>query len=73
MPWETVQVFSSLVGLTCTSSVGTCSVNCALSISGEGFLKTFFDKTKNMTPEERGKYLEEDEVYMHICMCSYAA
>ena len=27
-----------------------------------GYLKTFFEKTKNMTPEERAHYLEEDEV-----------
>ena len=27
-----------------------------------GYLKTFFDKTKDMTPEEKGEYLEEDEV-----------
>jgi len=25
-------------------------------------LKTFFAKTKNMTPEERADYLEEDDV-----------
>lgn len=29
---------------------------------GDGFLKTFFEKTKNMTPAGRGNYLEEDEV-----------
>ena len=27
-----------------------------------GFLKTFFEKTKNMTPEERAEFLEEDDV-----------
>ena len=31
-------------------------------ISEEGYLKDFFHKTKDMSPEERGKYLEEDEV-----------
>ena len=30
-----------------------------------GYLKTFFDKTKDMTPEEKGEYLEEDEVCAH--------
>ena len=25
-------------------------------------MKDFFHKTKDMSPEERGKYLEEDEV-----------
>ena len=29
---------------------------------GDGFLKTFFEKTKSMNPEDRGKFLEEDEV-----------
>lgn len=29
---------------------------------GDGFLKTFFEKTKKMSPADRGKYLEEDEV-----------
>ena len=28
----------------------------------DGFLKTFFEKTKSMTAEDRAKYLEEDEV-----------
>jgi len=27
----------------------------------EGYLKGFFEKTKDMSPEERGRYLEEDE------------
>ena len=27
----------------------------------DGFLKTFFEKTKNMSPEERASYLESDE------------
>ena len=30
--------------------------------AADGFLKKFFEKTKNMNPKERGKYLEEDEV-----------
>ena len=25
-------------------------------------MKTFFEKTKNMTPEERAEYLEKDDV-----------
>lgn len=29
---------------------------------GDGFLKTFLEKTKAMSPEERARYLEEDEV-----------
>lgn len=29
---------------------------------GDGFLKKFFERTKNMTPEERADYLEEDDV-----------
>lgn len=28
---------------------------------GDGFLKRFFEKGQTMTPEERGRYLEEDE------------
>ena len=28
----------------------------------DGFLKTFFEKTKDMTPEERAEYLEKDDV-----------
>ncbi len=33
-----------------------------------GFLKTFFEKTKDMTPEERASYLEEDKVdSIHWC------
>ena len=31
-------------------------------IAEGGYLKTFFDKTKGMNPEEKGEYLEEDEV-----------
>jgi hypothetical protein len=27
----------------------------------DGFLKSFFEKTKNMNSKERGRYLEEDE------------
>ena len=34
---------------------------------GDGFLKTFFGKTKNMTPEERADYLEEDDVGKIFC------
>ena len=30
--------------------------------AGEGYLKKFYEKTKDMTPEERGHYIEEDEV-----------
>ena len=40
----------------------TCTLPVNVFVLGKGFLKTFFDKTKNMTPEERGKYLEDDEV-----------
>ena len=28
----------------------------------DGYLKTFLEKTKSMTPDERAQYLEEDEV-----------
>ena len=28
----------------------------------DGFLKTFFEKAQNMTPEERAEYLEKDDV-----------
>ena len=28
----------------------------------DGYLKTFFEKTKAMTPEERADFLEEDDV-----------
>ena len=28
----------------------------------DGFLKTFFEKTQSMTPEERAEYLEKDDV-----------
>lgn len=31
----------------------------------EGYLKGFFEKTRDMSPEERGRYLEEDEVSKH--------
>jgi len=27
-----------------------------------GYLKTFFEKTKNMSPEERAQFLEADDV-----------
>jgi len=33
----------------------------------EGYLKGFFEKTKDMSPEERGRYLEEDEVSVQHC------
>lgn len=33
-----------------------------MHFEGAGFLKTFFEKTKDMSPTERAKYLEEDEV-----------
>ena len=29
---------------------------------GDGYLKKFYEKTKKMTPEERGHFIEEDEV-----------
>ena len=28
----------------------------------DGYLKNFFEKTKAMSPEERGRFLEQDEV-----------
>ena len=37
-------------------------IDTSIFISEEGYLKDFFHKTKDMSPEERGKYLEEDEV-----------
>lgn len=37
---------------------------CFVTTLEDGFLKTFFEKTKNMSPEERAQYLEEDEVYL---------
>ncbi len=48
---------ASLVPMLCNQAV-----NANLITAADGYLKTFFDKTKEMTPEERGKYLEEDEV-----------
>lgn len=32
----------------------------------DGFLKTFFEKTKGMTPEERAEYLERDDVSVNV-------
>ena len=29
---------------------------------GDGFLKTFFEKTKTMSPDKRADFLEEDDV-----------
>ena len=31
----------------------------------DGFLKKFFDSTKDMTPEQRAEYLEKDDVSMY--------
>lgn len=47
---------------------GTILLNCV--ITGDGFLKTFFEKTKGMSPEERADYLEEDDVSL-FCVYFY--
>ena len=31
-------------------------------LADEGYLKKFFQKTKDMTPDERGQYLQDDDV-----------
>ena len=33
---------------------------------GDGYLKRFLAKTRTMSPEERGAYLEKDEVQQAI-------
>lgn len=39
-----------------------CPVTPVIEHTGDGFLKTFFAKTKDMTPEQRADFLEEDDV-----------
>ena len=34
--------------------------------TGEGFLKNFIDATKSLSPDEKGKKLEDDEVNSNI-------
>ena len=41
-------------------------MNANFITTADGYLKTFFEKTKEMTPDERGKYLEEDEVGVFV-------
>ena len=38
------------------------TVNFVTMAAEDGYLKTFFEKTKSMTPEERADFLEEDDV-----------
>ena len=35
---------------------------CCLHSLEDGFLKKFFEETKDMTPEQRAEYLEKDDV-----------
>ena len=32
------------------------------TLADDGYLKKFFEKTKDMSPQERGQYLQDDEV-----------
>ena len=45
--------------------VGFYSFIPAISL-GDGYLKTFFEKTKNMSPEERAQFLEADDVRINL-------
>ncbi|KAK2169946.1 hypothetical protein NP493_1159g00020 [Ridgeia piscesae] len=38
-----------------------------IKLDASKHLSAFFEKTKGMTPEERGKYLETDTVSLSCC------
>jgi ubiquitin carboxyl-terminal hydrolase L3 len=40
--------------------------NCQEQLTFDWFLKSFFEKTKNMNSKERGRYLEENEVLQSL-------